>query len=384
MSSYHRSSPISSFAVLHPVFLLTGILHAIGGPLLPSLALTFGLSDSQSGLLFLLYFAGTSLGAVLCAGRYTSAMAIGFVLAILGCLGAMFLRWPTLLVAFALLGVGVGLPMSAVNLFVGRAFPERSAPALVLLNFSWSLGALTAPLLAALVLGHASFRAAYMLLAISAAIAALACISLLKDVPETSRLQSELESRENLSAIVLFALACFLQVGIENTAAAWLSTYILRSTQAGAAFAAMLSASYWIGFLVSRAGASLVLLRIKASSLVRVAIPVALVAALLLFASGAEFVSCAAMFLLGGALAPIYPVLVAESFRHVRRSADSRWILAAAGFGGSVLPWLTGWISTQSGTIRAGILTLPAALLLMILLLPFLFRPPLHTSKPRN
>ena len=56
--------------LLHCGFLLTGILHAIGGPLLPSVAATFHLNDRQSGFLFLLYFAGSSLGALLCIGSY--------------------------------------------------------------------------------------------------------------------------------------------------------------------------------------------------------------------------------------------------------------------------------------------------------------------------
>lgn len=376
MTSDYRSSSTSSLAVLHPVFLLTGVLHAIGGPLLPSIAAAFGLNDSQSGLLFLVYFLGSSLGAVLCAGKYARAMAIGFVLVVLCCCGIVFLRWPTLLVVFAILGVGVGLPMSAVSLFVGRTFPTRSAPVLVFLNFSWSLGALAAPLLAAVVLAHTSFRTAYVLLAVTSAIAALPCAIFLRDEPELRDAQRQLAKRANRRAILQFAVAAFFEVGIENTAAAWLSTYVLRTTRSGAAFAATLSAFYWMGFLLSRAGASFVLVRIKAQALVRAAIPLALVAATLLFVSHDRFMSGAAMFLLGAMLAPIYPVIVAESFGRVRRTADSRWILAAAGFGGSVLPWLTGSISAQSGNIRTGILTLPASLLLMIFLLPFLFRSP--------
>jgi fucose permease len=79
------------------------------------------------------------------------------------------------------------------------------------------------------------------------------------------------------------------------------------------------------------------------------------------------------MLLLGIATAPVYPLLVAASFGRVHQISDTRWILAAAGFGGSVLPWLTGWLSAHFGSLRIGILTLPAALLAMILLLPFLF-----------
>lgn len=382
MSSDNRSLPLRPLGVLHSVFLLTGVLHVIGGPLLPSLAATFHLSDNQSGLLFLVYFAGSSLGAALCMGRYARAMTVGFVFVVFSCLGVICAGWPLLLGAFALLGVGVGLAMSAVSLFVGRGLLDRSAPVLVLLNFTWSLGALLAPLLAALVLARTNFRAAYALLAMAAAIAALACFLLLRDTPDTPSTPSERGTHPNMLPIFAFAIACFLQVGVENTSAAWLTTYILRITHRGPALAATLSALYWTGFLLSRVSASYLLLRLKASVLVRIAVPAALAAALLLFASRIQSISYVAMFLLGFTLGPIYPLLVAESFRHVRRVADSRWILAAAGFGGSILPWLTGWISAHSGSIRVGILTFPAALLLMIVLLPLLFRPVSPSSQP--
>jgi len=375
MTLRNRSYVARSLAVLHPVFLLTGVLHAIGGPLLPSLASAFNLNDSQSGLLLLLYFAGSSLGALLCVGRYARIMAIGFALVVLCCLGIAITRWPFLLLLFLILGMGVGLPMSAVTLFVGRVFPRRSAPLLVLLNFSWSLGALVAPLFAALILARHSFRAAYLLFAVAAVIAASSCGMFLRDEPEDSQGRNPLNDRALLRAVGAFAVAAFLEVGVENTAAAWLSTYTLRTMHSGAALAAMLSAFYWIGFLVSRATTSLVLLRVKVATLIRGAVPLALIASISLVTAPVPWVSSAAMFLLGMTLAPIYPLVVAESFDHLRQTADSRWILAAAGFGGSVVPWLTGWISAQSGNIRAGILTMPAALLLMFLLLPLLFRP---------
>jgi len=74
-----KTSDRRNLLVMHPVFALTGVLHTVGGALLPSLASTFSLSDSDSGLLFLLYFAGSSLGALICRGNYARTMAAGFV-----------------------------------------------------------------------------------------------------------------------------------------------------------------------------------------------------------------------------------------------------------------------------------------------------------------
>src|SRR5438270_63009 len=74
-----RRAPGRPLAVLHPAFALTGICHAMEGPLLPSLAPAFHLNDSQAGFLLLAYFAGTSLGALLCGRHHARTLTFGFV-----------------------------------------------------------------------------------------------------------------------------------------------------------------------------------------------------------------------------------------------------------------------------------------------------------------
>ncbi len=367
-----RNSTGQTLAVLHPVFALTGVLHTVGGALLPSLAVAFHLSDIDSGILFLLYFAGTSLGALLCRGNYARAMAFGFVAMMACCIGVALASRPLLPLAFLLLGISVGVPMSAVSLFAGRTFPEGCAPVLTFLNFSWSAGALAAPLLAAQILRHHSYQAAYLLFAVAGAVAALACGLLLKDSPETSRSLSGTRDFIAVRLILVFSFAAFLQVGIENTVAAWLPTYALRMAGHGIALAAASSALYWAGFLSSRGFSSLLLMRAEPMRIFRIATAVALVAAALLVIAPSVAGRGVAMFMLGAALAPIYPIVIAGSFARVRHTSDSRWVLATAGFGGSVLPWLAGLISAHTGSLRIGMLTIPIALLLMAALIPAL------------
>src|SRR5579872_5276742 len=102
--------------VLHPVFALTGVMHAAGGALVPSIAARFHLSDSTSGLLFLLYFGGTSIGALMCRRRYAHLMTLGFVAMVCTCIAVATSRPMLLAPAFLLLGISVGVPMSAVTL----------------------------------------------------------------------------------------------------------------------------------------------------------------------------------------------------------------------------------------------------------------------------
>lgn len=377
-----RPSSLRTLAVLHPVFALTGILHTVGGALLPSLAARFHLSDSASGLLFLLYFAGTSLGALLCRGSYARLITTGFAAMICTCLAVAVCPRPLLAPAFLLLGISVGVPMSAVTLFVGRAYPSRCAPLLTFLNFSWSNGALAAPLIAARVLMHHSYQTAYVLFATASAVAALVSVLVLRDPPEPARTSSAPHTHTAFYLIAVFAFAAFLQVGIENTVAAWLPTYALRTAAAGLVLAAASTSFYWAGFLCSRGFSSLLLLRADPARIFRIAVAVAFASALLLEFAPSVSVRNLAMFLLGASLAPTYPLVLAGFFARSRHTADSRWILFTAGFGGSVLPWIAGFISTHTGSLRTGMLTIPAALLVMAILLPTLRAPqtPLATE----
>jgi fucose permease len=385
MSLESKHSSVRTLAVLHPVFALTGVLHAVGGALLPSLAVRFHLGDSTSGLLFLLYFAGTSLGALLCRGSYARLMAIGFTAMVCTCLAVAASPRFLLAPAFLLLGVSVGVPMSAVTLFIGRNFPERCAPLLTILNFSWSIGALAAPLIAARILMRYDYRAAYIVFSIASAIAAAVCGLILRDRPEPVHSYPDAPSSTTaLSLLAIFAFAAFLQVGIENTVAAWLPTYALRMSGSGLVFAAVSSSFYWAGFLSSRGLSSLLLLRTAPARIFRISITLGIAAALFLEVAPSVATRNMAMFLLGAALAPPYPLVLAGFFARTQRTADSRWILFTAGFGGSVLPWIAGFISTHTGSLRTGMMLIPAGLFLMAFIMPDLRSSVSAAGKPQT
>lgn len=266
--------------------------------------------------------------------------------------------------------------MSAVTLFTGRNFPERCAPLLTFLNFSWSIGALAAPLIAARILMRYDYRAAYILFAITSAVAAIACGLVLRDGPEpTHSFGNSPVATTVFRLVAVFAFAAFLQVGIENTVAAWLPTYTLRMAGSGIVLAAASTSFYWAGFLFSRGLSSVLLLRVDPMRVFRSAVMLAFMSALFLEIAPSATLRNLAMFLLGAFLAPTYPLVLAAFFARTRHTADSRWILFTAGFGGSVLPWIAGFTSTHTGSLRAGMLTIPAALLIMALILPTLRDP---------
>jgi fucose permease len=336
--------------------------------LLPSLAATFFLTDAQSGFLLFAYFAGTSLGALFCVRDHARSIIVGFLGVTCVCLLISVAESAFLYPLFLLLGVSVGMPMTAVSMLVGRTFGARSAAPLGFLNFSWSAGAFMAPILAARLLLAHTYRAAYIILAFIAALAAVVCWFRLEDVPERAMFRSPAPAM-NPRIIILFALLTFLEVGVENTAGSWLATYALRTTGRGSLAAASTS-FYWAGFLVSRGLSSLLLLRVDPKTLLRIAVGTAFVAAIVLVGLPGMADHALAMVVLGAALAPIFPLLLARFFAVAQTSHSSRWVLSVCGFGGSVLPWLTGWVSFRSGSLRLGLMTVPAALFLILFLLP--------------
>jgi fucose permease len=362
----------SMLLVLHPVFALTGVADAIAGPMLPSLARVFHLSDSESGVLLFCLFAGMAVGALLCRGNYARILVRGLLAMAITCAAFPWVPRPLLFPFGFFLGVSIGAPMTATSLFAGRNYPARRASTLTLLNFTWSVGAMLAPLFAARMLAVSSWSTVYLVLAGVSLLAAISVHFTIRDSSEAPRAAADATGFRNFKLVSLFAVFFFLEVGMESTFGAWISTYVLRTARTAVTFAAGAAAIYWGGFLLSRALSPLILLRVRPGRLLQAALVTALGAATLLVASSSLSMLALAILLLGMALAPIFPVALAGFFDRARHSSDSRFVLAVSGFGGSVFPGLVGWISAYSGSLRTGLIAGPATLLVMTAILPLL------------
>jgi len=70
----------------------------------------------------------------------------------------------------------------------------------------------------------------------------------------------------------------------------------------------------------------------------------------------------------GLVLGPIYPLCLAKILALANDSPRTKWIFGACGFGGAILPWLTGKISAYKGSLSVGLVVPLGALAAMILL----------------
>jgi fucose permease len=362
----------SMLLILHPVFALTAVADAITGPMLPSLARSFHLSDSESGLLFFYIFSGMAIGALLCRGNYARVLMSGLFALTVACFCFPWISRPVLHPFAFFFGASVGAPMTAVSLFAGRNYPIRRASVLTVLNFSWSAGAMLAPLMVARLIAVSSWRTAFIVLACAAGLATLVVSTTIRDTNETARETLETKGLLNLRLIVVFALFFLLEVGMETMFGAWISTYVLRVTGTSFALAAAATAIYWTGFLVSRGLSSLLLIHVSPGHLLWLSVPVALGASVLLIESHSPRSLTLAILLLGIALAPIFPVGLAAFFDRARHSSDTRFVLALSGIGASFFPWLVGWVSFGAASLRSGLVVGPMTLLVMTALLPFI------------
>jgi len=115
------------FSLLCFGFVVCGMVTVLPGPLLPLMAARWGLRDVQSGAFFAALFLASTVGSVFSPHRLRRSLPLGYSSMTAGVLlliaaGHMAGAAPghaLALAAFALVGLGIGLSVTATNLTVG-------------------------------------------------------------------------------------------------------------------------------------------------------------------------------------------------------------------------------------------------------------------------
>lgn len=129
-------------------FVMMGAGQALFGPALPVLSRTYALGQGEAGLLVSLLWVGCFLGVAL---MYLQGAVIGprhaLMAMTLGAVGmAVELGWWVTLLAAAVFGMGYGMATAVFNPRVMRAFGTHGPSMLSLLNATFGVGAIAAPL----------------------------------------------------------------------------------------------------------------------------------------------------------------------------------------------------------------------------------------------
>lgn len=369
-TSPERAPQRPSTATLHFCLLLSGFATALLGPLLPLLSLRWHLSDQQSGLLLLAQFCGATLGGLTVSKQLRRSLTLGLAAGALGFLA--FATAPSLqfaCVALFAAGWGVGQLITAGNILAGRRYATHRGSALALLNFSFSLGAMLSPLLAAWLTPRFALRT---LLAGFAACFAIVLAGLLAQLrTSTPDEPSAIATREGSLApaiFLYFAALLFLYGGVETSLDGWLTTFALRYGDRTLATGQYTTLVLWASLTAGRALSSLLLLRITEVRLQRAALvlTVACIAGLAT-AHGALAIAILAA-LLGLSLAPFFPSTFALLVAEKPSARQAGVVLAVSGLGAAFFPSLMGVVSTHSGSLQiALVIPLVAAIILLAL-----------------
>ena len=366
---------IWAFAPIFLYFVVAGIATVMLGPLLPGLISRWNIQDAQAGTLFTASFAGQFLGAWFAARSLRASVVCGAALSAVGCVAMAWANFDVAHLALFCVGLGLGAGLTAGNIIVGTARSVSRARLLLMLNVSWSIGAISCPLLvrACLSTGMSPF-----FLILSSALAAATCLLLVipRHAFASPRSISIPEQREFRRAplpfvpLVVFAGVLLLYVGVENALGGWLPSYAARvhySLQPSA-----IAFSFWIAELAGRLMGTALLMRLSERVLYLLCLSALIFAGVVLCVAGnLSAGGIVGLTLLSGmAIGPVYPLLV--SFMLARTGQHPRLgsLFASASLGGASLPWLTGVVSTHFDSLRAGLIVPAGGTVLMLLLSP--------------
>ena len=341
-------------ALAYLAFIGLGLPDPLPGTLWPQVGVAYGLPNAALGLVLASLSCGYIL-AGLTAARLIAAFGIGGVVA--GSIAATALTaagqalappWPVFVGLAVLAGMGGGAVDAALNVYAAQRLAPRH---LNWLHACWGIGATLGPAAAAAILAAgAGWQAAYA--AVAAALAALGAAFLVTrrrwdgTAPPPGRRICTISALRH-PVVRLQMAVFFIYTGLEAGGGQWAAT-ILSARGATPAEAALAATLFWAGLAGGRIGLGFVVDRIGADRLLRLGMPVAVVAAMG-FALG--LLDVLFLILFAVAVAPVYPTVMARTPARLGPLAVQAIGLqvAAAMAGVAVLPGLMGLAADWAG-----------------------------------
>ena len=168
--------------------------------------------------------------------------------------------------------------------------------------------------------------------------------------------------------LMRFALLLFLYGGLETCMTGWLTTYTLRFSDVRLLGGQSAIVLLWSALTAGRALSSAALRVMREATLQRIGLGLsALLIAALVTTRHGPLLSLYCV-LLGLSLAPFFPTTFALLMKRRPTAREAGFILAVSGLGAALFPWMMGFVSTQSGSLRVA-MVVPLALALALLLL---------------
>jgi FHS family glucose/mannose:H+ symporter-like MFS transporter len=350
-------------------FLLAGLGTVMLGPIMPSLLHDWRLSDQQGGLLLAAKFVGSFLGGVSVPRQLRFGVLGGMAFAGAG-FGAFALSGGLASGAACLFvgGFGLGQIIASTNIVVGRRYREHTGSALASVNFFWSLGAVACGLVGAALLPRFQLRVPLLTFAVMFLVVGLGGFVSPLRVAGGNEAGSAKAQRLPAPTLVRFAVLLFLYGGLETCMTGWLTTYTLRFSDVRLLGGQSAIVLLWSALTVGRALSSAALRVMRESTLQRAGLGFSAVMIGALVTTRHGPLLSLYCVLLGLSLAPFFPTTFALLMKRRPAVREAGLILAVSGLGAALFPWMMGFVSTQSGSLRIA-MVVPMGLALALLMI---------------
>lgn len=371
-------------AVANACMFVFGAVLLLMGSLLPSLQLSYARAGNLGSFPIAGILAATFLVGPL-LDRFGAKPPLAIALALVAAALAAMPSLPTysgLVVAALAYGVGGGVLNTATNALVSDLSASGRAAALNLLGFSFSLGALSAPLLMSSLGGSLSPAAALRVLAAVAALIFIPVVRLRFPPP----LQAQTRGRDilrvlNHPLVWLFGILLFFESGTENCMFVWSSKLTADLLQIGAQRANLalvgLSSSLGVGRLL----AVLWLRWLGGRNTILASAATVVAGASVVYGRPSFAPMLAGFVLLGLGMSAIFPTalgLAGDRFRETGTAFGA--IMTVALVGGTAGPAVGAWLA-KDGPQKVLYLPIVAAVMIAALVLVIARREPVMPSR---
>jgi FHS family glucose/mannose:H+ symporter-like MFS transporter len=357
-----------------------GIAFSVIGAQKLALVKQLRITDAQFGklisaLMFTSIFVVLVFGPMVDLFGYRPIAIGGFLLGALAAFMLISLRsYGMAILSCIVLGIGA-MCMNLGNTLIPMVlFAGNPAAASNFGNVFFGIGAFITPFLIGMLLPRIGYKATgWLITIIMLAPVVIATLATYPEVQKSGMTFGQAFSGAFMllgnPAIILAALALFCYVGLEVSMGGWISTYATNEGFDPRGANIVLS-SFWIGLMIARLVASVLVTSENGVLALAVLSATALVLIGLMMGARSKGVAAMLVFLTGLCFGPIFPTVVGTTFAKINPSlyGSAFGIIFAVGLlGGSTLPAAIGMYSQGKPIKKSFPIAMAAAALLLIL-----------------
>src|SRR5262245_52266707 len=398
-----RQQPSSPLLVVlaYAGFISLGLPDGLLGVAWPSMRVFFHLSLDALGTLLVTFTTGYLLSSC-SSGRILARVNVGALLALsclataVSLLGYALTPWWGLMVALGVLsGLGAGAIDTGVNTYVATRYSPRMVN---WLHACYGIGATSGPVIMTSVLtAGLPWQWGYGIVGMGQLVLAL-CFGLTRTwwpaataargtPAHTPVRRAPSRSTLRLPVVWLGIAVFFLYTGIEAATGTWTYSLFTEARAIPASTAGMWISMYWGSLTVGRLVCGAVVSFMSVYLLLRLCIIGVALGATLIWLNMTSMSSFAGLALVGLALAPVFPSLIATTPERLGNAHTANGVgfqIAAAVLGQSLLPGMMGMLARHLGLETVGPALLAAALVLLVLYEIFLALSPQEARLSRS